>query len=76
MAGEVRFDAVSRALYATDASVYQMQPLGVVVPRTREDLVAIVEIARHHGVSITAPARRSAPASSSTPRSITTASSR
>ena len=31
--GEVRFDAVSRALYSTDASVYQIEPLGVVVPR-------------------------------------------
>ena len=32
--GEVRFDAVSRALYSTDASVYQIHPLGVVVPQT------------------------------------------
>ena len=32
--GEVRFDTVSRALYSTDASVYQIMPLGVVV-RTR-----------------------------------------
>ena len=37
--GEVRFDAVSRALYSTDASVYQIEPLGVVVPRSREDIV-------------------------------------
>jgi FAD/FMN-containing dehydrogenase/Fe-S oxidoreductase len=54
IAGEVRFDAVSRALYATDASVYQIAPLGVVVPRTTEDVVRTVEIARRHGVSITA----------------------
>ena len=33
--GEVRFDAVSRALYSTDASVYQIQPLGVVVLEDR-----------------------------------------
>ena len=54
IAGEVRFDAVSRALYSTDASVYQIEPLGVVVPRTREDVVRAVEIAARHGVSITA----------------------
>jgi FAD/FMN-containing dehydrogenase/Fe-S oxidoreductase len=52
--GEVRFDRVSRALYSTDASVYQIEPLGVVVPRTREDVVRTVEIAARHGVSITA----------------------
>ena len=34
-AGEVRFDRLSRALYSTDASVYQIVPLGVVLPRTR-----------------------------------------
>jgi FAD/FMN-containing dehydrogenase/Fe-S oxidoreductase len=42
--GEVRFDAVSRALYATDASVYQIAPIGVVVPRTREDVTRAVRI--------------------------------
>ncbi len=52
--GEVRFDAVSRALYSTDASVYQIEPLGVVVPRTRDDVVRAVEIAARHRVSITA----------------------
>jgi len=54
LSGEVRFDAVSRALYSTDASVYQMVPLGVIVPRTDEDVVRTVQIARRHGVSITA----------------------
>jgi FAD/FMN-containing dehydrogenase/Fe-S oxidoreductase len=52
--GEVRFDRVSRALYSTDASVYQIEPLGVIVPRTKDDVVRAVEIARRHGVSITA----------------------
>src|ERR1700704_1821739 len=52
--GEVRFDPVSRALYSTDASVYQIEPLGVVVPRTRDDVVRTVEIAARHRVSITA----------------------
>src|SRR5438874_3159060 len=52
--GEVRFDAISRALYSTDASVYQIQPLGVVLPRTADDVVRVVEICGHHGVPITA----------------------
>jgi FAD/FMN-containing dehydrogenase/Fe-S oxidoreductase len=52
--GEVRFDRVSRALYSTDASVYQIEPLGVVVPRNREDIVRAVQIAGRHGVSMTA----------------------
>ena len=42
--GEVRFDKVSRALYSTDASVYQIEPLGVVLPRSREDLIRLVGI--------------------------------
>ena len=44
VAGEVRFDRVSRALYSTDASVYQIEPLGVVVARTRDDVVATVRV--------------------------------
>jgi FAD/FMN-containing dehydrogenase/Fe-S oxidoreductase len=42
--GEVRFDRVSRALYSTDASVYLIEPLGVVVPRSREDIIRTVGI--------------------------------
>jgi FAD/FMN-containing dehydrogenase/Fe-S oxidoreductase len=54
IAGEVRFDAVSRALYSTDASVYQMHPLGVVIAKSREDILRTVNLARAHRVSITA----------------------
>jgi len=54
ISGEVRFDRVSRALYSTDASVYQIEPLAVVVPKTREDVVRTVQIAGRHAVSITA----------------------
>jgi FAD/FMN-containing dehydrogenase/Fe-S oxidoreductase len=54
IAGEVRFDKVSRALYSTDASVYQIEPLGIIIVKTREDVVRAVEIARRYGVSITA----------------------
>ena len=54
ISGEVRFDAVSRALYSTDASVYQIHPLGVVVAKSRGDIVRTVNLARAHGASITA----------------------
>ena len=52
--GEVRFDPITRALYSTDASVYQIEPIGVVVPRTSEDIIRTVQIARRHKTSITA----------------------
>jgi FAD/FMN-containing dehydrogenase/Fe-S oxidoreductase len=42
--GEVRFDKISRALYSTDASVYRIEPLAVVVVKSRQDLIRIVEI--------------------------------
>src|SRR5271163_71055 len=45
IAGEVRFDATSRRLYSTDASLYQIEPLGVVIPRTPDDLTAVVQVA-------------------------------
>jgi len=51
--GEVRFDKISRALYSNDASVYQIEPAGVVVPRHREDLIRVVEICRRLRCSIT-----------------------
>ena len=44
--GEVRFDKVSRALYSTDASVYQIEPLGVVVPQIARGLVRAGQICR------------------------------
>ena len=50
--GEVLLDAFSRGRYATDASIYQIMPLGVVVPRRREDVGAALEIAREHGVPV------------------------
>src|SRR5438105_13616223 len=43
--GEVRFDAASRRLYSTDASIYQIEPLGVVIPKTAVDLQTAVQIA-------------------------------
>jgi FAD/FMN-containing dehydrogenase/Fe-S oxidoreductase len=50
--GEVLFDAFSRGRYATDASIYQIEPLGVVVPTDREDAAAAIAIAREQGVPV------------------------
>ncbi len=50
--GEVRFDAGSRALYATDGSNYRQPPLGVVIPRDAQDVIQAVAIARQHGAPI------------------------
>ena len=54
VSGEVRFDDTSRALYSTDASHYQIQPLGVVLPKTIDDLTVTVQIASDLNVPITA----------------------
>ncbi len=40
--GEVRFDPTSRRLYSTDASIYQIEPLGVIIPKTVEDITVTV----------------------------------
>ena len=50
--GEVLFDAFSRGRYSTDASHYQVEPLGVVIPRTHEDVRAALAIAREEGVAL------------------------
>jgi FAD/FMN-containing dehydrogenase len=52
--GEVRFDAGSRALYATDGSNYRQVPIGVVIPRTTEDVIQTVAVARRYGAPILA----------------------
>lgn len=49
---EVRFDAGYRGLYATDASLYQIDPVGVVIPRTAADAHAAVRIAAEEGVAV------------------------
>jgi FAD/FMN-containing dehydrogenase/Fe-S oxidoreductase len=49
---EVRFDSGSRALYATDGSNYRQVPIGVVIPRTVDDVVATVAAARAHGAPV------------------------
>ena len=50
--GDIRLDLGSRILYSTDASIYQIEPLGVVIPRTEEDLQAAVELAAKYQIPI------------------------
>ena len=50
--GEVRFDAYTRHLFSTDASMYAIEPLGVVFPRDRDDVAAAVEVAGRFGVPV------------------------
>ena len=50
--GEVRFDAASRALYATDASNYRHIPIGLVIPLDEEDVIATVAVCREFGAPV------------------------
>ena len=50
--GEVLFDSFSRGRYAADASIYQIQPIGVVLPRNEQDVVRSLQIAADHGVPV------------------------
>ena len=52
IAGEVRMDRYNRLMYSTDASMYQMTPIGVVVPRNADDVEAAIHVARSHGVPV------------------------
>ncbi len=52
--GEVRFDAGSRALYATDSSNYRQTPIGVVIPKSVEDVIQTVAVAREYGLPVLA----------------------
>jgi len=52
--GEVLFDAASRGRYSTDASIYQIEPVGVVVPQTEDDALAAFRIAIEEGVPVLA----------------------
>ena len=50
--GEVLFDEMSRLLYSTDASLYQIKPLGVILPRSPEEILQTIQIAAQHGVPV------------------------
>ena len=50
--GEVRFDNYSKALYSTDASLYQIEPIGVVVPKHKQDVIKTIKIASERKIPI------------------------
>ena len=50
--GDVLFDRADRGRYATDASIYQVEPLGVIVPEEIGDVAAALAIAREEGVPV------------------------
>jgi FAD/FMN-containing dehydrogenase/Fe-S oxidoreductase len=50
--GDLRLDTASRVLYSTDASVYQIEPLGVAIPKNQDDLQAAVELAAKYKIPI------------------------
>jgi len=52
ISGEVRFDTLTRTLYSTDASIYQIMPLGVVIPRNKEDVVTLINFCRENGITL------------------------
>jgi FAD/FMN-containing dehydrogenase/Fe-S oxidoreductase len=54
MRGEVLFDAFTRGRYSTDASIYQIEPIGVALPRDADDVVAAIALARQDGFPIIA----------------------
>ena len=54
IAGDLRLDALHRALYATDASLYRERPLGVLLPRSADDIQAALEAGAAYGVPIVA----------------------
>ncbi|HAD75054.1 MAG TPA: FAD-binding oxidoreductase, partial [Gemmatimonadetes bacterium] len=51
--GEVLFDSFSRGLYSTDASIYQVEPVGVVMPKTTTDVFRALEIANEVSLPVT-----------------------
>jgi len=54
ISGEIQFDRFSRGRYATDASIYQIMPVGVVIPKTEQDIEVAIATAREEGIAILA----------------------
>src|SRR4051794_29229914 len=50
--GEVLFDDISRSLYATDASIFEVRPLGIVTPQDEDDVRALVRYAAEHEIPL------------------------
>ncbi len=54
IAGEARFDAITRRIYSVDASIFEMEPMGVVLPKSAQDVVNTVNFARKYKIPIIA----------------------
>lgn len=54
ISGDVRFDEVTKRAYSVDASIYEIVPLGVVIPKNRSELIKVMEIAKKHNVPLIA----------------------
>ena len=54
LAGDVRFDTVSRKVYSVDASIYEVEPIAIVLPKTKHDLISAVQIAKEHRIPVIA----------------------
>jgi len=52
--GDILFDDVSRLLYSTDASIFQVQPAGIVLPRDEDDVCKLVRYAQEQGIALIA----------------------
>jgi FAD/FMN-containing dehydrogenase/Fe-S oxidoreductase len=50
----VFFDLLNRHLYSTDASIYRIAPLGVILPKTQDDVLQVIRVCGERGVSVTA----------------------
>jgi len=50
--GELKYDALYKSIYATDASVYRRTPIAVAFPKDQSDLVSLINFASEHSVSL------------------------
>jgi FAD/FMN-containing dehydrogenase/Fe-S oxidoreductase len=66
VAGEVRFDAGTRAMYANDFSIYRAVPIGVVIPKGPEDVISGVAVCREHGAPVLPRGTGTAPSGQTT----------
>lgn len=50
--GEIHFDAIHRRVYSVDASIYEIEPVGIVVPKTKQALIKTIQICHHHHIPV------------------------
>ncbi len=50
--GDIRFDKITREIYSTDASIYKIMPICVVIPKTKEDIKSVIEIASENKIPV------------------------